>query len=506
MPLPNETIVYSYERNSEDPRITHSIDLETDAYGQPLKTIKIAYPRRSSATGAYPEQNQLFVTAQTSSYFNEENDFYLIGVVLEQKNYEINGLALSADSCFYTEDLKNQIENIFEDSAVLFHHQLFTAGVQARLLSWTKNYFWNDETTPLPFGELSPLALQHHSEQVVMSNEWVDQVYGSKVDDTMMQSAGYVNNDGHWWNPGPTIFYLDGMSFYQPFKTIDAFGSQSLVYYDDHFLAAVKSEDALGNITIAEIDYRTLSLKKITDINENISGAITDPLGMVIATTVYGTVNGMVKGDSPIDVYEEQSVFTISDIVDNPGTFLQQATSFFYYNPDAWMNDHQPPHFVNLLREQHISELSGEATPIQIHLGYSDGFGRALQQKVQADDDDNGNEQWLVTGRTVYNNKEKPVKQYEPFYSNTYTYQDEQEIAPVGVTAIIYYDPLGRVYKTETPKGFHSKTVIDSWEISAYDENDTVKDAAYYQEHMQLAMRNLKRCKRRRYIITHPQW
>jgi hypothetical protein len=205
---------------------------------------------------------------------------------------------------------------------------------------------------------------------------------------------------------------------------------------------------------------------------------------MVIATTVYGSVNGIMKGDSPIDAYVEQKDPTLQDIVTNPGSYLQEATSFFYYNLEAWMNDHQPPHFVNLLREKHNSELNGEETPVQIQLGYSDGFGRSLQQKLNAGNDDNGNEQWLVTGRTVYNNKEKPVKQYEPFYSNTYAYQDEQAVAPVGVTPVIYYDPLGRMYRKETPKGFHSKMIFDSWQVTTYDENDTVKDAVYYQEHI----------------------
>jgi hypothetical protein len=262
LPIPNESIVYSYERNEQDPRIAHSIQLETDEYGQPLKTIKVAYPRRSSAADAYAEQQQLAVTAQTSSYFNEADDFYLIGVLTEQKNYEINGLVLPVDACFFPDELASQLKNAFEVDTVLFHHQLFTAGVQARLFGWTRNYFWNNDFTAAVFGQASPLALLHHGEQIIMSSEWPGQVYGSRLDDAMMQAAGYQDMDGHWWNPGAAVFYKDGASFYLPYKTVDAFGNPSQVYYDEYSLAAVSTEDALGNSVIAEIDYQDALHKK----------------------------------------------------------------------------------------------------------------------------------------------------------------------------------------------------------------------------------------------------
>ncbi|WP_025742879.1 SpvB/TcaC N-terminal domain-containing protein [Aquimarina pacifica] len=482
--LGNESLTYSYERNTEDPRILHTILLDTDHYGQPLKAIEIAYPRRSIILERYPEQQQLYATVQTNTYFNEEEDFYLLGVGLEQKGFEINGLVLGANDYFNIDDLKNQLFGIFDEDVILSHEESFTNGVEAKLLSWAKNYFWEDENTALPFGEVSPLALPHHTESVVMSTTWVSEVYDTKVNDSIMTDAGYILNEGYWWNPGTIVDHLDRNSFYLPYKTTDPFGNQNQVVYDDYFLTTIQSIDAIGNITLSEIEYRTLSPWKVIDSNENVSEVLTDPLGMVIATSVYGTLEGLDKGDIPLSFYQEQSNFTIENIVEDPAKFLQEATSFFYYNLDAWIDDQQPPHFINLLRETHGSELDIEATAIHIHLGYSDGFGRGLQQKSKVDDDTDGNEQWLVSGRTVYNNKEKPVKQYEPYYSDAYAYEDESVIAPVGVTPIIYYDPLGRLVKTETPKGFHSQVVFDPWQISTYDENDTVKDSTYYLDHI----------------------
>src|SRR5262249_60312459 len=58
--------------------------------------------------------------------------------------------------------------------------------------------------------------------------------------------------------------------------------------YDAHDLAPVKSQDALGNVIAAQLDYRTLQPKLITDPNGNRTEAEIDALGMVVATAVRG--------------------------------------------------------------------------------------------------------------------------------------------------------------------------------------------------------------------------
>ena len=50
---------------------------------------------------------------------------------------------------------------------------------------------------------------------------------------------------------------------------------------------------------------------------------------------------------------------------------------------------------------------------------------------------------WVGTGRTVLDNKGNPVKQYEPFFSSTEEYEDEEDLVQWGVTPILHYDPLG---------------------------------------------------------------
>jgi len=60
---------------------------------------------------------------------------------------------------------------------------------------------------------------------------------------------------------------------------------------------------------------------------------------------------------------------------------------------------------------------------------------------------------WVGTGRTVFDNKGNPVKQYEPFFSATFEYEAEAELTEWGVTPILRYDPVGRLVRTDLPDG-----------------------------------------------------
>src|SRR5262245_19101684 len=76
---------------------------------------------------------------------------------------------------------------------------------------------------------------------------------------------------------------------------------------------------------------------------------------------------------------------------------------------------------------------------------------------------------WVGTGRTVFHNKGNPVRQYEPFFSGTYAYEDEAELVVWGVTPILHYDPLGRLIRTDLPNGTFSKVAFDPWQETRSD-------------------------------------
>src|SRR5262249_21381959 len=129
-------------------------------------------------------------------------------------------------------------------------------------------------------------------------------------------------------------------------------------------------------------------------------------------------------------------------------------------------------------RETHVSDLgSNEKTKIQMSFSYSDGFGREIQKKIQAEPGpvvDNGpfvNPRWVGSGWTIFHNKGKPVRQYEPFFDDTHDFKFGKQ---VGVSPILFYDPVERVVATLYPNHTYEKVVFDSWQQKTYDVNDTV--------------------------------
>jgi hypothetical protein len=148
-----------------------------------------------------------------------------------------------------------------------------------------------------------------------------------------------------------------------------------------------------------------------------------------------------------------------------------------------------------MTRETHDADLAdGQLTKVQHSFSYSDGFEREIQKKIQAEPgpvprrDADGrimigtNNQplmtvkaitprWVGSGWTLFNNKGKPVRQYEPFFTDTHRF--ECDIC-IGVSPVLFYDPLGRVVATLHPNHTWEKVVFDPWRQETWDVNDTV--------------------------------
>jgi RHS repeat-associated protein len=205
-----------------------------------------------------------------------------------------------------------------------------------------------------------------------------------------------------------------------------------------------------------------------TDPNGNRTAARFDELGRVIATAVMGKI-GSAEGDT----------------LDKP------TTTFGYEFFDK--NTGRPNVAHARARETH----SKDDTCWQESYIYSDGAGHEVMKKVQAEpglaprrdasgklvykpdgqlDLTDTNPRWVGTGRTVLNNKGNPVKQYEPFFSSTHAYEEEDDLVQWGVTPVLHYDPLGRLIRTDLPNGTCSRVSFTPWRQESWDANDTVLD------------------------------
>ncbi len=92
---------------------------------------------------------------------------------------------------------------------------------------------------------------------------------------------------------------------------------------------------------------------------------------------------------------------------------------------------------------------------------------------------------WIGSGRTVFDNKGNPVKQYEPFFSETSAFEDEPELVEAGVTPILRYDPLGRLIRTDLPDGTHTRVAFGPWHQETWDGSDTVLGTPWLSRQME---------------------
>ena len=225
----------------------------------------------------------------------------------------------------------------------------------------------------------------------------------------------------------------------------------------------------------------------VTDPNGNRSQVAFDTLGLVVGTAVMGEdAAGNRLGDSldgfVADLPTEVRNRHIDDPLNldpghdtNPHHILTHATTRLVYDLHRFTETGQPPVVYTLARETHVSDEDGIPSKIQHTFTYSDGFGRVSQTKVQAEPAEPApgeptQPRWVGTGTTVYNNKGKAVRQFEPFFSPHHRYGIEQH----GVSPTVFYDPSERVVCTLHPNHTYEKVVFDPWRQETWDVNDTV--------------------------------
>ena len=541
---PREAISYHYERNIADPRVTHAMTLEVDKYGNALKALVIGYGRKQSPL---PEQRDKSKQTATLITYTEngggnpilEPDNYRAPMPAEARTYELTGFKPqnNAPRFSFSEFAKDGFEALASAAEIPYEQKADTSQRQRRLIEHVRTlYRKNDLTGLLALGAIESRALPGESYRMALTPGLLAGVFKrkreSQPDEALLPSdpaslltgkgddqGGYVAMDGGWWIPSGRVYFDSAANtaaqelaaaqshFFLPKKFVDPFEHQTTVEYDAHDLAPVKSQDALGNVIAAQIDYRTLQPKLITDPNGNRAEAAFDALGMVVATAVRGK-----KIENLGDLLEgfdaDQPLTALQSFVANPrgqaASLMGKATTRIVYDLDRFRRCGQPPFAATLARETHYHDPGGPQTKYQISFSYSDGFGREIQKKIQAEAGDaperqpnlqqsggdvrpgalipdvNGNlvlkntsHRWVGAGRAVFNNKGKPVKQYEPFFSSTHLYEDEREMTDAGVSPVLFYDPVERVIAALHPNHTYEKVVFDAWRQTTYDLNDT---------------------------------
>jgi len=218
---------------------------------------------------------------------------------------------------------------------------------------------------------------------------------------------------------------------------------------------------------------------------------------MVVGTAIMGKPSpAPVEGDALTGFFADltqaqlDAFFDATDPHTEAPSLLRDATTRIVYDLDRFIRTRQdhpndptkwrPACAATLARETHVSSpLPPQGLRIQLSFSYSDGFGREIQKKIQAEPgplDVNDpkapvvDPRWVGSGWSVFNNKGKPVRQYEPFFSETHDFEFG---VLIGVSPVLFYDPAERVIATLHPNHTYEKAVFDPWQQTIYDINDT---------------------------------
>jgi RHS repeat-associated protein len=273
------------------------------------------------------------------------------------------------------------------------------------------------------------------------------------------------------------------------------------IEYDKFDLLPIKVTDPVGLVTEAKHDYRVMQLRHVTDPNGNQSDFTFTPLGLLHEIFIQGK-------DST------EGEFSTEGDQSRPSTL-------FKYDFMAFENDRQPIFVRKIRHEHHDTETDVESDATIETVEYSDGFGRLLQTRTQAEDeivgdpifgggvlspdqsDDPGEvvlrkrhpekePNVVVSGAQVFDNKGRIVEKFEPYFEleSGFRYRPPGKDR-FGQKATMFYDPIGRVARTLNPDGSEQRVIfgvpgkIDEpnlskpdvfeptpWEAYTYDAND----------------------------------
>jgi len=550
-----EAINYHYERNPDDPRTSHTLTMEVDSFGNVLKEATVAYGRRVPDASLTLEADRIKQTSPLITYTERrvtdpvaDDDNHHTPLPAETRIYELTGYAPSGTR-FQAADFVQpdphdpaRLTPVFDEELDYETHA--TKGCQRRLIEHVRTlYRRNDLTALLDVTQLQSLALPGETYKLAFTDGMLKEAFqrprdGQPPEDLIPDPAtvlgkdgGYVDldGDGYWWMPAGRTFYSPSntdtavqelanarLHFFLTHRYRDPFGHTSTVSFDDHNLLLLETRDPVGNrVTAGERklngdldtakpgnDYRVLQPRRVMDANRNRTQAAFDALGLTVGTAVMGKPEedlGDTLTGFDADLTEAVILDHLNAPLKEPLAILQDASTRLVYDMLAYQRTRsqpnpQPAVAYTLARQIHFADTGGPQSKVQHTMAYSDGFGREIQRKIQAEPgpvprrDANGEiiigsdgqleltadgatPRWVGSGWTIYNNKGKPVRQYEPFFSDTHHFEFGVR---VGVSPVLFYDPIERVVATLRPNHTYEKVVFGPWRQVTFDVNDTV--------------------------------
>lgn len=491
----------------DDPMCQFVFTEDFDEFGQARKQTKVACPRGWRSLS--DRTTEPFLSTRTRidyATWGEANKLYIHDRVARTTTFELKNTAG-----------KNLAE-------------LKDAPDGTSIISQKLNFYDGQEFNGLDYLEVGRFGALVRTESLALTREIIQAAYGSETPvylasssptwpaeypqefrGTILSRAGYTERDGT--NPS---HYASG--FFAPTERRrydfqentggpkrvlvtakrDPLGNDTTITYDPLGFFPKEVKDAAKLRTVAEYDYLALQPARVLDPNDSGKSFNFTPLGLLTAIWVKGNNN---EGDQ------------------------QRPSVRMDYDLWAFSRNSRPPSITTIRQVHHDTEtdiLQPERDETIESIECSDGFGRLLQTRAQAEDvmlgvlplgtgvlpadqsqrggdivgqpQQTGQPRVVVSGFQVYDNKSRVVEKYEAFFSDGWDCLDDINRS-VGQKATMFYDPRGQVIKTVNPDGSEQRVIygipgrtlngnwavdLDNpdvfeptpWEAYTYDSND----------------------------------
>lgn len=545
-PHPLAQRITQWERG-EEPMTQFSFTANYDRFGQPQMQASMAVSRGRDFRVAADSNEPYLVTQAVTTYAQRDDDtHYMIDRIAHAENYEI----------------------LNDGSSTLFDlWELIQTGAATRqLIGQSLNFYDGAAFEGLPLGTLGAFGALVRTETLVLTEEILQEAYRSG--DTVLnppEMPPYLEpDDTNWTDDYPDavrsqIPDLAGYIFYPGddehergyfvpaarqrydfhndngqgrgllLATLDPLGCETTIAYDEFDLLPLTVTDPIELVTSAQYDYRVIQPNLVTDPNGNRQAFTFTALGLLSTIAVMGKAGELV-GDTP-EVPGTRLIYNFLGFRDPEDPEQGEPISVHtirrqdhFWDIIRAENEQRSQNNQLPLSESEIEALFPEDPEEELERfperfiqsrEYSDGFGRLLQTRTQAEEEvfgelpfggnvglpadqgatvadavgqvvaDEASPPVVVSGWQTYDNKGRVVEKYEPFYSDgwEYTQPDENEM---GQKATMFYDLRGQVIRTLNPDGSEQRVIygipVDlsnpeqftptPWEAYTYDAND----------------------------------
>lgn len=520
--LPRQSVAASYERQPDDPRVRQDVTLEVDDFGNVLAALSVAYPRRAarSEPGVSPGEAAAVGAVQATPLVRATRSEYTVPLNdpgLHPDDHRTPMGSRQTVAAMTWPGLPTARLATWEEASSAWSaaraNPVAADVVPARDLdptippttaSWRVTeervllFRSDDLTTLLPPGRLEPRALPGETYRLTLTDDQLTEVLGALANPATLAEAGYVRLAGEsgWWSPQGRLGYAPDAGatpaaerarahahFFLPRRVVDAFGGVTTTDFDPCDLRQVRSVDPVGGTVTARVDFRVLAPGRTTDANGAHSEAAFDALGQVVGVALLGT-SAEPTGDSLAGFVADLPPATLTSLVEDlagAGDALGRATSRTVHDRSAFWRSrdaaHPTPVCTLLLNRRQHTLADPAGTDLQVSVAHSDGLGREVQRKTEAEPGpvpDGGPvaaRRWIGSSWVVLDRAGDAAQTFEPFFSRTHRYEPDRRS---GLATTVVRDPLRRVVGQLHPDGTWDKTVLEAWRQEQWDGNDTV--------------------------------